>query len=238
MSSATPADAEDRTGRARIRDAAIACVAAQGIAGMSVRAVAESAGVSPALVIHHFGSRDGLLAACDDHVATLIREQKRAAVGGGLDPLASLRAYDEGPPLIGYLARALVEGSAHTVALVDEMVADAVDYLAEAEQAGLVRPSDDPQARAALLVLWSLGAVALHEQVERHLGADLTGTSEQMRPYMLAASEVLVDGVLEPEVGHRLRDELVATGPDGAGRADDVAAGHGDAAGTTQEAEA
>ena len=49
----------DLTARARIRDAAIECFARQGFA-VSVRAIAAHAGVSPGLVIHHFGSKAGL----------------------------------------------------------------------------------------------------------------------------------------------------------------------------------
>ena len=51
----------------RILDAALDLFGAQGFSGTSIKAVAQQAGVSPALVIHHFGSKDALRAACDDH---------------------------------------------------------------------------------------------------------------------------------------------------------------------------
>ena len=44
-----------------------------------MRAVAAEAGVSPALVIHHFGSKDALRAACDEHVLRVIREAETEA---------------------------------------------------------------------------------------------------------------------------------------------------------------
>src|SRR5699024_11466848 len=65
----------DLTARARIRDAAIECFGQQGF-GVSVRAIAKHAGVSAGLVIHHFGSKEKLREACDDHVIQLIRETK------------------------------------------------------------------------------------------------------------------------------------------------------------------
>ena len=37
-------------------------------------------GVSAALVIHHFGSKDGLRKVCDDYVAEEIRSQKSEAM--------------------------------------------------------------------------------------------------------------------------------------------------------------
>ena len=84
---------DDRTTAARIRDAAIECFAAEGVAGTSIRTIAAASGVSPGLVIHHFGSKDELRTACDDYVAALIRELKSEAIaaGAGIDPVAALR---------------------------------------------------------------------------------------------------------------------------------------------------
>lgn len=50
------------TGRARLRAAALELFAERGFEATSTRAVAAAAGVSPALVTRHFGSKDGLRA--------------------------------------------------------------------------------------------------------------------------------------------------------------------------------
>ena len=63
------------TAAARIRDSAIALWGQHGF-GLGLRAIADAAGVSAALVIHHFGSKDGLQKACDDYVAEQIRTAK------------------------------------------------------------------------------------------------------------------------------------------------------------------
>ena len=60
---------------ARIRDAAIDQFGSRGF-DTGVRAIAEAAGVSPALIIHHFGSKEGLRKACDDYIAAEIRSEK------------------------------------------------------------------------------------------------------------------------------------------------------------------
>ena len=57
---------EDLTARARIREAAFRLFAAHGVEGTSLRAIAEEAGTSAALVMHHFGSKVGLVRAVDD----------------------------------------------------------------------------------------------------------------------------------------------------------------------------
>lgn len=176
----------------------------------SVRTIAEEAGVSPALVIHHFGSKDGLRVACDRHVAALIREQKSDSMraGASLDPMAALRTYGDGPPLLAYLARTLIDGSPHVSELLEELVADAVAYMAEGEANGVLRPSEDPQGRAAVLLLWSMGALVLHEHAARLLGVDLLGEPDQLLGYLVPALEIMGRGLLPPEVYEQLASAM------------------------------
>ena len=63
------------TATARIRDSAIEQWGQHGF-NVGLRAIAEAAGVSAALVIHHFGSKDGLRKACDDYIAEEVRTAK------------------------------------------------------------------------------------------------------------------------------------------------------------------
>ncbi|HEU4808517.1 MAG TPA: helix-turn-helix domain-containing protein, partial [Homoserinimonas sp.] len=63
---------EDATTRSRIRDAAVVLFGREGYARTSVRAIAQHAQVSPALVIHHFGSKEGLRQECDQHIVAEI----------------------------------------------------------------------------------------------------------------------------------------------------------------------
>ena len=66
---------DDATTRSRIRDSAIELFGSRGFSGTTIRAIAEQAGVSAALVIHHFGSKDALRLACDEYiVASLLAD--------------------------------------------------------------------------------------------------------------------------------------------------------------------
>lgn len=201
-----PRAADDRSTPARIRDAAIRCFADNGVDRTSVRTIAEAAAVSPALIIHHFGSKDGLRVACDRHVAALIREQKSDTMraGASFDPMAALRTYGEGPPLLAYLARTLIDGSPHVSALLEELVADAVAYMAEGEANGVLHPSDDPHGRAAVLLLWSMGALVLHEHAARLLGVDLLGDPDQLLGYLRPALEVMGQGLMTADAYEQL----------------------------------
>lgn len=59
--------------RAAILDAAEAMLSAHGAAGVRLQDVAEAAGMSHPTVLHHFGSRDGLLAAVADRALSTLR---------------------------------------------------------------------------------------------------------------------------------------------------------------------
>jgi AcrR family transcriptional regulator len=63
MAASEHAHAQPTTGPGRqaLIDAAIAVVARRGLRGLTYRAVAEEAGVTHALVTHHFGSRDAFI---------------------------------------------------------------------------------------------------------------------------------------------------------------------------------
>lgn len=201
-------DPPELTARARIRDAAIERFAADGVGATSIRAVAAHAGVSPGLVIHHFGTKDQLRTACDEHVAALVRDRKRAAMtaGASLDLLGALRDHRDDVPLLLYLARTLTDGSPHVAELVDEMVADAVGYMDEGVTAGTLRPTRNPHGRAAVLTLWSLGALVLHEHAKRLLDVDLAGDPAEAGAYFRPALEVLGDGIITDEAADRLRE--------------------------------
>lgn len=205
----------DRTTKAKIRDAAFELYADQGEAGTTARAVAAAAGVSPALVIHHFGSMDGLRAACDRHVATTIREAKQKIAGGtGLDPLAALREANEQPPLEKYLVRAFTENSPGVSDLFDEMVEDALRYMNTMVEAGMLKPTGYPRGRAVVLTAWTLGALAMHQHVERLLGVDLLGQAGDpaaMGDYLGPLVEILSTGVFTEETASQIRSAFVET---------------------------
>lgn len=189
--------AEDLTTRARIRDAAVVQFGTAGF-GAPVRAIAARAGVSPALVIHHFGSKDGLRAACDEHVLRTIREAKSEAIAGPgpTDMLAQLAAVEEFAPLAAYAAQSLQSGGALAEAFLEHMIADAEAYLAEGVAAGRVRPSRDPAARARYLVMTNVGLLLLHLRLHPPVGGDLGAAMRGLSAAVtLPALEVFSEGL-------------------------------------------
>ncbi|WP_336203745.1 TetR/AcrR family transcriptional regulator [Nonomuraea sp. LPB2021202275-12-8] len=164
---------EDLTARARIRDAAMRHFGELGYERASLRGIAETAGVSPGLVRHHFRSKQGLREACDEHLVKMIRwsnDQARAGLAsGGLDAVLAARSVPA--PQRRYMLRALAEGSAG--ALFDELARLTVPWLHEADQSRPDPPAVDVEIRAALVTAMALSVGILHEHLSRAMGVDV-----------------------------------------------------------------
>ena len=70
-----PTANEDLTAKARIRNAAFELYAAKGEANTSVREVAQAAGVTHGLVVHHFVNKEGLHRAVQQDTPEPIRAE-------------------------------------------------------------------------------------------------------------------------------------------------------------------
>lgn len=166
---------EDATTRARIRDAAIARFGAHGFGRTTVREIAAVAGVSPALVIHHFGSKAELRNACDDWlVAQLMGEKGRlgapavaSTIREWLDDPGRFRAY------IDYVSSMLADGTEGGARLFDLLLAETRAMLDAGVVDGSMLPSTDPELRAVLITLYGLAPLLLRDQLARTLGAPL-----------------------------------------------------------------
>lgn len=202
---------DDRSTKARIRDAAIDCIAEHGLSDTTVRRIADAAGVSPALVMHHYGSMEALRRACDQRVTEAIRDRKTEAMASGpsIDVLGALRDADYGN-LTRYLARVLMDDSDLVNRLVDDLAADAAVYMERGIETGMIRPGGDVTGQAALLTLWSLGGLVLHHHMKRLLGVDLSDPGVAEDPefvrYVRPAMEIVGVGMFTDEFNARLAE--------------------------------
>jgi AcrR family transcriptional regulator len=189
--------ADDLTAVARIRDAAIDQVGQHGF-NVGLRSIAQAAGVSAALVIHHFGSKEGLLRACDEYIAEQIREAKTESLRS-TDPASWLSAVAEienYAPMMAYLVRSLQSGSDLAKEFWQRMIDNAEQYLEEGVRAGTLKPSRDPKARAKFLGMIGGGGFLLYLQMHDNptdLRAVLRDYGEDM---MLPALELYSQGLM------------------------------------------
>ncbi len=155
---------QDLTARATIRNAALQLFADRGPDAVTVREIAAGAGVSAALILHHFGSKDGLRAAVDefaaqafDSIFEAMPTDELAELLTGEAPRGSLaeafaRGFPTGSPLPAYLGRLLLTNDPAGEALFAHWYAQTRRVLDEMVEMGAARPSEDPDVGRRL---WS-----------------------------------------------------------------------------------
>ena len=160
--------AVDLTGRARIIASATEMFAAHGFRAATVRQIAAHAGVSPALVTHHFGGKAALRQECDDRVLRFLSEKSRGDLSPAATLDAALRVF--GP----YLARMLSDDSADTSALFAGLMRLAQQAVTAGITSGAMRDSADPEALAAVLVVFGVAPFFVRTPLAAWAGGDVT----------------------------------------------------------------
>jgi AcrR family transcriptional regulator len=188
---------DDLTATARIRGAAIERFGDQGF-GVGLRSIAEAAGVSAALVIHHFGSKDGLRKACDDYVAEEIRAAKSESMQTA-DPaswFAQMAENEDFAPAMAYLVRSMYAGGDLAKQLWQTLIENAEGYIEEGVRAGTIKPSSDPKARARFLGITGGGAFLLYRQMHDNPGDVRAVLHDYAQDMILPALELYTQGLM------------------------------------------
>lgn len=171
---------DDRTTRAVIRDEALRLFAERGPDAVTVRQIAAAAGVSPGLVIHRFGSKDGLREAVDGHVLAMFGAMLMELTTSDLyEPGAAgslaeavVKHLPPGSPVPAYLRRLLLAGGDSGRELFRRLYQGSQSALEAMSQAGLAARGADPAVRAAILLSNDLAVLLLREHLTDVLGDD------------------------------------------------------------------
>ena len=193
-----PVAFEDLTARARIREAALEHFARDGYDRATIRAIAKTAGVSPGLLRHHYGSKEDLREACDYYVFEMLHSVNAQLLE---DPGATAQSQQTSKPFGRYVARSLADGSPTVGPIFDELVTMTEAWLARSDDSRTDKPTVDRRIRAALATAMKIGIPLLHEHVSRALGTDMFGPD----------GERLIALALLDLYSHALIDEDVAT---------------------------
>jgi AcrR family transcriptional regulator len=175
MRSVSPADA---TTRSRIRDTAITLFGRGGNSRTTIRDIAVEAQVSPALVIHHFGTKERLRQECDQHVITAIFGRTL-----DLDPhqtsdelAATMQRWladaDSDRATLDYLMQMLTDGSELGDRLFDLLVDRTEKMISDEVELGRMHGSSDPRMTAVLVASQGLVPLLLERHIGRALGAE------------------------------------------------------------------
>jgi TetR/AcrR family transcriptional regulator, regulator of cefoperazone and chloramphenicol sensitivity len=194
---------EDLRAAAVIRDTAMRLFAERGAAGVTVREIAAAAGVSAGLVMHHYGSKEGLKDAVDRRAVAFFEEMlgELARIGeeGGSASLAELFAdrLENAPAMTGYVRRLLADGGAAADTLFVKLFDTTVAGMRSLVDAGIARPAQDERTRTAFLLANDLSLVLLHRQIARATGTDPL-TREGLISWTAAVMDVYTGGVFAP----------------------------------------
>ena len=145
-----------------------------GFDGASIRRIAEAADVSPALVMHHYGSKEGLRTACYEYARSATEQSLGRIVSlmSGAQPATDAVFDEPAPTLLAYVARAVVDGTPAGDRLMDDVVSAVLAVQDQSVADGVMADTDDRVMRAVLLTLYDLAPVILARHVERLTGSD------------------------------------------------------------------
>ena len=160
-----PPSSSDQTVRQQLLAAARGLFAQQGYDGVSIRQVAETAAVNPAMIHYYFGSKQGLYEAMLTDTFTPLIERLSAVLGASADDAGALRNFFSlymhtlganpwMPPLI--LREVVAEGGRLRGWFIQQFAARGgglLTRLIEREQAaGRIRTDADPSLTALSMV--------------------------------------------------------------------------------------
>ena len=167
-----PRPATDASAKARIRDAALRLYAAKGQA-TSLREVAREACVAPGLVAHHYGGKEGLREAVEEHVVDRIRESletvplqgSAAQIGRRRDAAVAALLRDDAV-LAAYVGREyLAQGGEGR--LIERFVDLSLEQVRSVRAHGVGNPEVDEGRQAVAVLVRQFAHVLLEPVVAR-----------------------------------------------------------------------
>ena len=204
------ASTQDATARAQIRDCALRLFGERGPDAVTVRDIAACAGVSPGLVLHHFGSKQGLRDAVDAHVMTLFDDMLASAVEDP-DALASgepqvvkgvaelfASQIPKDSPIPPYLRRLLLSGDPVGRALFRQWFELSLTGTDAMGASANLRPAPDRDVMAAFLMVNDLAMILLHDHIADVIGTDPL-TQDGMQRWASVAFDVYLHGAFTKE---------------------------------------
>lgn len=156
----------------RLIDIATKAFSESGFAATSLRSIAKLAGVSPALLVHHFGSRDGLIEQCIMRGLGLWVAEKQSFVDVSLSTaLAQWQgAIDKHGPKLQFFRQVLLSGGPAADMLFRRMVQEAEIMIRTEQSKGKMRKTENVSDLALIMSLHGLAPLVLQDQVNAYLG--------------------------------------------------------------------
>jgi AcrR family transcriptional regulator len=175
---------------------AVQMFAADGFQRTSLRSIAKHAGVSPALMIHHFGTKDKLIdLAIVNTLGDWVAKEKLAMLDDQENQLSSWQSImEQGATPLNFFRQVLIAGGKYAGRLFDVAVSESEALLKTVAGNGQLKKVSNPHVTAILMTLSGLGSLILMEHIERHMGGSIA-SPEVAHKLMVANNEMLQDGI-------------------------------------------
>ena len=158
--------------RRLILDAAEACMAKAGPAGLRLQEVAKAAGVSHPTILHHFESREGLIRAVHQRSLGQLRETLTAAMtgaGASIQPVAAtFAAFREGlAQRMLWILQSGPPAAGGALPIFEEMVDHLHAIRLRLARPGVIISREDTQAIVHLTVVAAFGDAVIGQRLRR-----------------------------------------------------------------------
>lgn len=188
-----------QTTREQLLSIAVEMFAEQGFAGTSLRSIAKKAGVSPALLIHHFDTKEELIKeAISKTLGSWVADEKAAMLDDESKQLQNWQAVmAKGATPLNFFRQVLLAGGDYAQRLFDAAVSETEVLLDQMQSSGRLRDLSDKQTTALIMTISGLGSVLLMSQIEKTMGGPISSDHVASK-LMNANNEMLRDGVFFP----------------------------------------
>lgn len=160
----------------RLIEVATSVFAREGFAGTSLRMIAVEAGVSAALLVHHFGSKQKLIEqTIEITLGQWLKAKDRLAE---LDLSEALTQWPqtalEGQQKLAFFKQVMLAGGKPAELLMQRMQIEAKRRIETMVRAGTMRELKDPDTAALLMAIYGLAPLLVSDSIKIILGGDIT----------------------------------------------------------------
>lgn len=178
---------------AALIDAAAGLFAAKGPAQVSVREIADKAGVNHGLVHRHFGSKEGLLRAVMQGLSSQMGQDTAKALSSDDEKalrLGMFRSLTSNEIYVKILARSLLDGKPlediqERFPIIDSLV----EYATKQKADGRLAKDLDPKAVIAYQVASVMGWLTFERYLTASTGLDEAGTEKSRAAFLNLAAK-------------------------------------------------
>lgn len=168
----------------------------------SLRSIAKSAEVAPALLIHYFKNRDMLIReAINKTLGVWVGEEKAALIKQAETRISDWTQLVRGGQVkLAFMRQVLLADNQYTAALFESALFESRQMVLDALAAGAMQDIEDVETTAVLLTSQALASIVFLPQLEKELGGSIA--DEHVALKLFNAQTKLLNLSMNPRKGN------------------------------------